>query len=162
MKFIAFVLIKRDLMILGKCWRCWKKSPYELITPSYTLMLSDDLDTFSIFSAIPSFVYQEIKVFTETDSGFSQTDKICNVGMITNFVLLYICNFLLNLQYMMLVNVKLYISGCNRITFQGCRLHWSSSFLMAQLKWSWPYWHSCIVNILWKLWNQNIPTVLIL
>ena len=42
----------------------------------HTLMHSDDLDTFSIFSAITNFVYQEIKVFTETDSGFSQTDKI--------------------------------------------------------------------------------------
>ena len=30
-----------------------------------------------------------------------------------------------------------------RITFQGCRLDWSFSFLMAQLKWNWQCWHSC-------------------
>ena len=37
-------------------------------------------------------------------------------------------------QHMMLVNVNLDISGHHRIIFQGCRLHWSSSFAMAQLK----------------------------
>ena len=55
------------------------------------------------------------------------------------------CSFLLYLQHMVLVNMKLDISGCSRITFQGCRLHWPSSFLMAQLKLSWQYWHFCIV-----------------
>ena len=35
---------------------------------------------------------------------------------------------------MMLVNVKLDISGYNNITFKGYRLHWTSSFLMAHLK----------------------------
>ena len=39
------------------------------------------------------------------------------------------------------VNMKLNIGGFNRITFQVCKCHWSSSFLMAQLKWSWQYWH---------------------
>ena len=45
---------------------------------------------------------------------------------------------------------KLEISGYNRIIFQGCRLHWSSSFLMAELERSWQYWHSCIAESLWK------------
>ena len=58
--------------------------------------------------------------------------------------------FLFYWQHMMLVNVKLYISGCNRIKFRGCRVHWSSSFLMVKLKWSWQHWHSCIVESLWK------------
>ena len=48
---------------------------------------------------------------------------------------------------MMLVNVKLDISGCNRNTFQGRRIHWCYSFLMAELKRSWQYWHSCIGKI---------------
>ena len=71
--------------------------------------------------------------------------KIGNIGIIANFVLPYICSFLPYLQHMMLVNMQLDISGYNRITFQGCRLHWYSSFLMAQ-NGSWQYWHSCIVE----------------
>ena len=31
-------------------------------------------------------------------------------------------------------------------TFQGCRLYWSSSFLIAKLKQSWQYCHSSIVE----------------
>ena len=34
---------------------------------------------------------------------------------------------------MMLVNVKLDISRCKRIMFQGCKLHWGISFLMGIL-----------------------------
>ena len=34
---------------------------------------------------------------------------------------------------MVLVNTKLDISGHNWVIFRGCRLYWSSSFLMAQL-----------------------------
>ena len=37
-----------------------------------------------------------------------------------------------------------------RIMLQGCTLHRSSLFLMAQLKWSWQHWHSCIAKSLWK------------
>ena len=55
-------------------------------------------------------------------------------GIIHNFVFPY-----LFLQHMTLVNVKLDINECNRITFQGYKPHWSSSFLMAQLKRSWHY-----------------------
>ena len=48
---------------------------------------------------------------------FSQTHKIDNVVNIANFVLSYICSFLLYLYHMMFVNVKLYISGCHSSTF---------------------------------------------
>ena len=43
--------------------------------------------------------------------GFSQTHKIGNIGIIANFVFPKICSFLLYSNYMMLVNVKLDISG---------------------------------------------------
>ena len=45
-----------------------------------------------------------------------------------------------------LLNMKLDISGCNRITFQAYILYWSCSFLMAQLKRSYQHWRSCIVE----------------
>ena len=38
------------------------------------------------------------------------------------------------LHHMMLVNVKLGISGSMRTVFEGCRFHCFSSFLMPQLK----------------------------
>ena len=38
------------------------------------------------------------------------------------------------LHHMMLVNLKLNVSGYKRVILQGCRLFWSNSFLMAQLK----------------------------
>ena len=38
------------------------------------------------------------------------------------------------LHHMRLVNVKLDVSGCRRIIFQGCTLDWRSSLLMTQLK----------------------------
>ena len=60
--------------------------------------------------------------------------QIGKIGIIANFVSRYICSFLLCLQHMMLVNVKLDINGCNRITFQDCRCHWFSYFLLAKLK----------------------------
>ena len=49
----------------------------------------------------------------------------------------YNYSWLLYWQYLMLVNIKVDISGCNSITFQGCRFHWFSSFLMAQLERNW-------------------------
>ena len=85
--------------------------------------------------------------------------KIANIAIIVNFVLRYICSFLLYLQHMVLVNMKIDISGFNSITFQGCRLRWSSYFLMVKVKQSWQYWHSCIVESLWKtlMTGRNIP-----
>ena len=58
------------------------------------------------------------------------------------------CSFILNICHSIVVNIKLYISGYKRIIVQGCRLCWSCSFLMAQLKQSWQYWHSCLAEIL--------------
>ena len=70
--------------------------------------------------------------------------QISLIVIIANFVFTYICSFFLYLHYMMLVNIKLDVNGCNRITFQGRILHWSSSFQMAKLKRS---WHSCIAEM---------------
>ena len=61
-------------------------------------------------------------------SGFSQTHKIGNCGIITNFVFPYICNLLHYLHPMMLVNMKLDATGYKRITFQSSRLHRPSLF----------------------------------
>ena len=72
------------------------------------------------------------------------------IGIIANFVVPDSWSFLFYLQHMMLVNMKLDISRSNRITFQGSWLHWSIYFLIVQPKWSWQYWHSYIVEILWK------------
>ena len=92
-------------------------------------------------------------------SGFSRTHKIGNIGIIANFIFSYL-QFFLYLHHMMLVNVKIYVSGCKKIIFEDCRLHHSSSFLMAQLKWSWQYWHFCITESLWKTplhhWSKNL------
>ena len=68
------------------------------------------------------------------------------IGIIANFVFPFFCNFLLYLQHdMMLVKMRLDISKYNGIAIQGCRLHWSSTFLIAQLKRNWQY---CIL-VLW-------------
>ena len=69
-------------------------------------------------------------------SSFSQTHKNFKIFIIANVVLKYICSFLHCLDHIMLdlVNVKLDVSGYKRFIFRVCRLHWSCSFLMAQLK----------------------------
>ena len=83
--------------------------------------------------------------------GFFTRHRIANIGIIANFVLWKLYRFfLLYFWNILLVNMKINIRGFNRITFQGCRLHWSSSFLMAKLKRSWQDWYSCIVESLWK------------
>ena len=84
--------------------------------------------------------------------------KIGNAGIIVNFVFPYICSFLPCLQHMILANIKLDISKFNWITFQDCKLHWSSSFLITQLKRSWQFWHFFIVESLWKPWCDNTCT----
>ena len=43
-----------------------------------------------------------------------------------------------------------------QITFQGCRLHWSSSFLIPQLKQRWQYWHSTGLTSHWFERATNI------
>ena len=56
--------------------------------------------------------------------------KIGNVGIIAKFVFPHICSFLLYLQHMMLVNIKLDISGCNRVTrLQSSLIHFLSNSL---------------------------------
>ena len=91
-------------------------------------------------------------------SGFSKTQKISNIGIIANFVFPCIYSFLLYLHHMMLVNVTLDITWYKRIIFQYSRLYWSCSFLMAQLKQSWQYWHSCIAQNL----RKNLITKILL
>ena len=59
-------------------------------------------------------------LFIELNLRFSQTHKLALLPTLYS-----------HLQS--LVNVKLDIRGHKRITFQGFRLHWSSSFLMVQL-----------------------------
>ena len=86
----------------------------------------------------------------KSQSGFSQTHKIGNIGINSSFVFLHIWSFILWFYHMMLVNFKLdvTVSECKRITFQCHILHWFSSFLMSQLKRNWKYWHFCIVESL--------------
>ena len=53
----------------------------------------------------------ELPVRSLQHSGFSQTHKIGNIGIISNFLFPYICSFLLYLHHMMIVNVTLDITG---------------------------------------------------
>ena len=89
------------------------------------------------FEVILSVVDQCVSLF------FLRTHKIGN--LFPN-----ICSFPLCLHHMMLVNVKLGISGSMRTVFEGCRFHCFSSFLMPQLKRSCQYLHSCIAERLCK------------
>ena len=70
-------------------------------------------------------------------SRFSQTHKVGNIGIIANFVFLEIRSFLLSLDFIMLVKVKLDITGSKRITFDYYKLYCSSSFLTAEVKQRW-------------------------
>ena len=76
------------------------------------------------------FLYSKFSRCEILQSDFAQTDKFGNIVIIANFLFLCICSFVLNLQHMMSVNVKLDISGCNIIAYQGCRCNWFSSILM--------------------------------
>ena len=53
-------------------------------------------------------------------SGFSQTHKIGKIAIIANFVFPYICSFHHCLHHMMLINMKLEVGDCKKITLQGC------------------------------------------
>ena len=88
--------------------------------------------------------------FKSIQSCFSQSLKDRNIGIIANFVFPCFYSLHIDQDFMMLVNMKIYISGCERIVYQGCILHWYSYFLMAQLKQNWQYCHSCAVAHLWK------------
>ena len=65
-------------------------------------------------------------IFQIVEPDFSQTHKIGNIGIIANYIYSHICSFLLYFDHMMLVNVKVNVSGYRRITFQGFKCHWSS------------------------------------
>ena len=60
---------------------------------------------------------------------FQQPTKLAILALLPALPSYIICSFLIYLQH-----IKLDISGCNRITFQGYRHHWSSPVPMAQLK----------------------------
>ena len=64
---------------------------------------------------------------------FLQIHKLVNIGINANFVFPYIHSFLLYLYHMMLVDVKLNVSGYKLIPYQCRILHWSCSFPIAQL-----------------------------
>ena len=54
--------------------------------------------------------------YLSSQSRFSETNKVSNVGIIANFVFPCICSFYLYLHQLMLANVKLQIKGCMRIS----------------------------------------------
>ena len=87
-------------------------------------------------------------------SSFSQRHQIGNINIIANFVFPYICSFLSYLQHMMILKVKLNISGKKRIIFNGCKLHWFSLFLVVQLEWNWQYWHFVLRRVCEKPYNE--------
>ena len=66
-------------------------------------------------------------------SSFPQVHEVGNVGIIANFVLPYICSFLLYLHQAILVNTKLSIKGYMSITFQGQMLYLTGWFMMGEL-----------------------------
>ena len=82
-------------------------------------------------------------------SSFSQMHKIANIGIIANFVFPYIYSFFF-----------IYITWCLQMwnyVSVGIKESWvkvaffiSSLFLLAQVKRSWQYCHSCIVESVFK------------
>ena len=66
-------------------------------------------------------------------SKFSQTHEVDNIAIMVNFIFAYICSFLHYLHHITLVSVKLDVSGYKWIIFQVCKLHWSCSFVTAQV-----------------------------
>ena len=79
-----------------------------------------------------------ITVSSNAESSFRKLHiQVFHKRINANFVLPYICKFLLYLCHKILVNVKLDVSGYQSIIFQGCRLYLSSSLLMAQFTQNW-------------------------
>ena len=86
-----------------------------------------------------------IYIFILRYSGFSRTHKIANIGIFANFVFPYI--FAVASAF-----VPYDVGNCElrcqykTIIFLGWRFHWSGVFLMVELKRSWQYWLSCIME----------------
>ena len=114
---------------------------------SYHVIAADPIIDSDVLHHIDVYACSEDGMCLTNTFGVFTTNKIGNIGIVSN-VLAYIYSFRLYLQHMMLVNMKLDISRCNRIIFQGSSLHWSSFFLMACFKQSWQYCHYCIVQSL--------------
>ena len=95
-----------------------------------------------------------LTVVMQSGRGFHEHIKLAILAFRANFVFPNIFSFLLYLHQMMLVNVKLDISG-----FQGCGLHWSNPFLMVQLKRSWQHRNSWIADSLSRVYYTWGPTV---
>ena len=80
-----------------------------------------------------------------------------SIDIIANLVFPYLLDFPLYFHCKLIVNMKLDISRCNRITFKSYRLHRPRSFLMVQIRQNWHYWHYCVVRSLWILfWHSNL------
>ena len=107
------------------------------------LQVSTSLNGIHLSFCLDVWFFNTEHCYMCTWSSFSRTHKIGNIPI-------YTCSIFPCLYHIILLNVKLDISGYERIKFQGHMLHRSSSFLMLQLKWSWQYWHSCIEENLWK------------
>ena len=67
--------------------------------------------------------------FKQNQWVFLQTHKFGNISNIGNFAFPYIYIFFHYFNHMILVKVKLDVSGYKRIIFQDCKPHWSLSFL---------------------------------
>ena len=113
------------------------------------------IQTRKIWGLFAHLLGEPLGFFTQTQNW--QYWHYCQLGFCINT---YIYSFLRYLHHMMLVNVELDVRGCKGISFQCWRFHWSSSILIAELKQSWQYWHSCTVQRSLKtllLNSQNWP-----
>ena len=86
-------------------------------------------------------------------SQFSMFNLALHAGFFTNTQHWHYCQLCIAFSFF-ICNIWCYdISGSNKWTFQGGRLHWSSSFLVAHLKRNWQYW---------KVWEKPYGLSLIL
>ena len=77
----------------------------------------------------------ERQVFDKQQINFNSNSmlfRLINISM--GFPVFHLSRNSFFLQHIKLENVILVISECNKITFEGCICHCSSSFLMAHLK----------------------------
>ena len=92
--------------ITGSCWQehwnLWKK-----LNKPIKMSISFSYHT-GTFSPVGYFI------------ALITTQIFDNIGIIANFVSWYICSFLVYLDYMMLINVNLYVRRCILIILQDC------------------------------------------